>query len=170
MKGYKMIGKGSFSKVYRRGNENSVLIISNDPVKECMSFGWFPKSRLFPTVERLSYNDDGTQTYKMKYFDRVRAPKRQLNAKAYELYKALRDLFDTFPHYVYGYQLYSELIIAFKSLPKKFKTAKIALLEAVDALTNYGSDICFEISPRNIAVTKSGNLILLDCFFMRSHV
>jgi len=57
---------------------------------------------------------------------------------------------------------------AFRSLPREFKTAKTALIDAVSALTNYGSDICFEISPRNIAVTKTGNLILLDCFFMRS--
>lgn len=162
---YKRIGTGSFSTVYRKGNSSHVLIVSTDPVKECMSMGWFPDSRLFPKVTRISYNDDGTQTFTMKYYDKVTAPKKQLNERSYKLYKALRGLDIT---YCKDHLLYDKWVKAFNELPKEFKAAKEALLEAVSALTNYGSDISFEISPRNIAVTKSGNLILLDCFFLRS--
>jgi hypothetical protein len=39
--------------------------------------------------------------------------------------------------------------------------------DAVEACANYGSDVMFEISPRNVAV-HNGNLILLDCFFIKS--
>lgn len=167
MKGYKKIGRGSFSTVYRKGNEPSVLIVSTDPVKECMGLGWFPKSRLFPKINRMSYNDDGSQTYTMQYYGKVTSLKKQLNKKSYQIYKALRDI--PIPQ-VEDYLLYEAWIKAFTTMPKEFKRVGEILSEAVDALTNYGSDVCFEISPRNIAATKSGNLVLLDCFFMRSEL
>lgn len=168
-KGYKKIGKGAFSSVFRKGDSNNVLIISNDVVKECISLGWFPKSRLFPKIERLSYNDDGTSTYKMKYYDKVIAPKKQLNTKAYRLYKALRSL-EVINYPENDDLLHDAWIKAFKNLPSELKTAKGALIGAVEALTNYGADICFEISPRNIATTKTGNLVLLDTFFLKSQL
>jgi hypothetical protein len=166
-KNYKKIGAGSFSTVYRNGKSDKVLIVSTDPVKECMSLGWFPDSRLFPKVERVGCNDDGSQTYKMKYYPKVTAPKKQLNPRAYNVYKTLRDL--DFPSGK-DHLLYEKWIKIFEGLPSKYQSVKNALFEAVDALTNYGPDICFEISPRNIACTKSGNLVLLDCFFLRSEL
>jgi len=51
-KGLKIIGKGSFSTVYEL-SEKQVLIKSSDPIKECMSMGWFPESKLFPNIERI---------------------------------------------------------------------------------------------------------------------
>lgn len=165
MKDHKLIGKGSFSSVYRKGKSDKVLIISRDNTKECMSLGWFPDSKLFPKVTRLSYNDDGTQTYSMKYYEKVIAPKKQLNKRSYKLYKALKDLG---VYFCDDHRLYDAWLKEFDKLPAEFKQTKETLKEALDALTNYGSDICFEISPRNIAATKTGRLILLDCFFFRS--
>ena len=165
MKGYKQIGRGSFSTAYRKGNSKKVLISSRDDVKECMALGWFPSSRLFPSVTRLSYSTNGRSTYTMKYYDKIKAPKQQLNAKAYKLYRALKKL-DIFC--LNHHDLYEECIEKFRTLSNEFRTAKYALIKAVEALSNYGSDIQFEISPRNIAATPSGNLILLDCFFMSS--
>ena len=55
-------------------------------------------------------------------------------------------------------------------MPDKFDNEKEAILEAIDAMCNYGSDVSFEISPRNIAADKDGNLILLDCFFIKSQL
>lgn len=164
MIGYTKIGQGLFSTVYRKGNSKKVLIISRDSVKECMALDWFPNSRLFPKIDRLNYNDDGTSTYTMRYYDKVIAPKKQLNKQSYRLYLTLRNLSTctSNPH-----DLYECWIREFKKLPKEFKTTQRVLIEAVEALTNYGTDIAFEISPRNIAVTKSGNLVLLDCFFMQ---
>jgi len=167
MKNYKQIGKGSFSTVYRKGNDKDVLIISTDPVKECMSLDWFPESRLFPKVKRISCNEDGSQTYVMKYYGKVTAPKRQLNKRAYALYKELKNLSVLC---LDENLMYEKWILAFNSLSNRFKNVIEVLQDAVDALTNYGPDICFEISPRNIAATKSGNLVLLDCFFLRSEL
>lgn len=56
-----------------------------------------------------------------------------------------------------------------KSLPPKFRKQRDHLLAAIDALYNYGDDVCFEISPRNVTAHK-GKLILLDCFLMKSHL
>jgi hypothetical protein len=165
MDNHKLIGKGSFSKVYRKGSSDTVLVISTDDVKECISLGWFPDSKLFPKVKRLGSNDDGSQTYTMRYYDKITAPKKQLNKCSYELYKELRKLC------VYcenDYDLYIKWIDEVNKLPARFGREKRIIIEAIEALTNYGADVCFEISPRNIASTKSGRLILLDCFFFKS--
>lgn len=167
MKNYRKIGQGSFSNVFRKGNSKEVLIISNDPVKECMSFGWFPKTRLFPTIARVDYGE-ATSTYKMKYYEKVTAPKKQLNARAYELYKELRALHPIFTLTRTKRPTCFYWIDEFKKL--KNKNVRQILIEAVESLMNYGDDVCFEISPRNIATTKTGNLILLDCFFLHSQL
>ena len=164
MKGYTRIGKGAFSKVYRKGTASTVLIKSEDHVKECMALGWFPKTPLFPTIKRVDQ-----ATYEMKFYSKVRAPKKQLNARSYELYITLKELFENSwrrnsdDRYDYWRK-------AFNSLPSKFNKAKQHLLDALDALSNYGSDMCFEISPRNIATTDTGRLVLLDCFFFSSQL
>ena len=41
------------------------------------------------------------------------------------------------------------------------------MIDALRACSNYGSDVGFEISPRNIFI-DNGNLILADCFFIIS--
>ncbi|UZT50357.1 hypothetical protein [Enterobacter phage 04_vB_Eclo_IJM] len=41
------------------------------------------------------------------------------------------------------------------------------VLMALDACANFGSDIQFEISPRNVRAVN-GKLILVDCFFLVS--
>ena len=152
--GLKIVGKGAFSTVYEL-NEKQVLIKSSDPIKECMSMGWFPDSRLFPKVEYLD-----SETYVMQKFAKVKSPKSELTEKDYSIYLELRALKT-------GYVKNSHW--ANTEWHKQFDTIKNkrvreALKDALDACCNYGSDINFEISPRNIAV-KNGKLILLDCFF-----
>lgn len=49
-----------------------------------------------------------------------------------------------------------------KTIPKKLREE---LREVFDIVLNLGSEISFEISPRNIKVDKDWNLILLDVFF-----
>ena len=152
-----LIGSGAFSKVYRRGTSGVVTVVSRDPVKECMSLGWFPSSKLFPRITRV-----GCGIYKMKYYQRIISPKMQLNERSYAIYLQLRGIRDypSDPKDRVG-----RLRRFFSQLPKRHKRV---LNEAVDALCNYGDDICFEISPRNISRTPSGNLVLLDCFFFWS--
>lgn len=158
----KLIGKGLFTKAYLK-DKNTVILKSVDPIKECMSMGWFPDSNLFPKIERLDYDDNGVATYEMKYYPRVTSLKTSLCPSHYEIYKELRSLnIETSQNKHDGL---NNVHKAFKTI--KNKRVKTALLEAVDACGNYGSCVSFEISPRNVAVSKTGKLILLDCFFMQ---
>ena len=147
-----LIGKGNFTKAYKKDSK-TVILHSVDMVKECMSMGWFPSSNLFPSIERLEYGE--TSIYEMKLYDKVTSPKQQLTQKHYELYKELRE--------IKGFSV-DDLFNSINSIniPSRIKEH---LHDAISALSNYGSDIRFEISPRNIAATKTGKLILLDCFY-----
>lgn len=169
-RGLKRIGKGAFSTVYRE-TETTVLIVSDDPVKECMSLGWFPNSPLFPKVERLEcdFDSNGCSLYRMAFFPRHRSLKNSLKPRQWDLYKTLNRYFNTvLPPYRKG-ESFEVLKQCFEHCLKFYLIEKEALLEAVDALASYGSDMWFEISPRNVAV-KDGELIFLDCFFMREHL
>lgn len=160
----KLLGKGLFSKVWDEGK--TVLIHSVCPVKECIAMGWGPSSKLFPRIERLDDpNDyDDTRAYRMKKYERITAPKQQLNARSYKLYKILRGL-DVNPFNSPIHRRSWDWYEAFNQIPNEFKTQREALKEMIHCLGNYGQDFAFEISPRNIAATGSGNLVLLDCFF-----
>lgn len=156
----KKIGQGTFTTCYQ-ASDNKVLLVSSDPVKEVMSCGWFPSSRLFPKVTKV----DSTAThnyYEMKYYPKVTSLKNTLDTNNYNLYKELRALSVELSMNIYdGYQN------TYKAFTK-IKTLRLreAMLGALDACSHCGSDIGFEISPRNVAVSN-GKLILLDCFFMK---
>jgi hypothetical protein len=164
--GMKKIGNGAFSTVYKK-SRSKVLIKSRDNVKECMALGWFPETSLFPRIERVGMSDCGEwQFYEEKYYPRVKSLKNTLSAFEWEFYQELRKLHCSFLH---PYELIDKWRKQFESLPNKFHHKKRMLLEAVDGLSNYGCDICFEISPRNVA-TQGKKLVLLDCFFMKSQL
>lgn len=156
---YPIIGRGTFSTVYRKDTK-TVLIHTTDPVKECMSMGWFPDTPLFPRMDSV-----GEQSYESDYYLKIRAPKRELTVRSYRLYKELRRVLNECPR-----QDYRSLYESFSGINNEFRRERDALLFALDALANYGEDIRFEISPRNIARTPRGRLVLLDCFFMASHL
>jgi hypothetical protein len=157
----KLIGRGSFTWAYLIPNEK-VLLVSRCPIKECMSFGWFPESPLFPTLECLGWADkEDFKEYEMEYYPKVRSLKNNLDPDQYQIYKDLRAL--QLPFGILNKHDY------FQEWHKLFDTLQNEELrdimkEALDACSNYGSDIGFEISPRNVA-TKNGKLILLDCFY-----
>jgi len=99
----------------------------------------------------------------MEYYPKVKSLKQSLKPAQYALYKELRAL-----SIGYGnkdYDLYFKWREQFETI--KNKAVREDLLEVVDHLNNYGTDLSFEISPRNVAV-KNGKLILLDCFFIAS--
>lgn len=157
--GLKKIGQGAFTTCYRL-NTKEVLLKSTDYIKECMAFGWFPESNIFPEIESVEQ-----YVYKSKYYERVTSLKNTLKPKQYEIYKELRQL--KVDYNVKDYDLLDEWRKQFETVSnKRFREA---LLEAVDSCANYGSDVSFEISPRNVAVDK-GMLILLDCFFIKSQL
>lgn len=155
-KGLKQIGKGLFSKVYRL-NENEVLIKSICQVKECISNEWHNSVDIFPELKRVE-----DETYICEYYDAVKSLKESLNPEHYAIYKELRSL--SVGYVKNPYDLYSEWYKQFETLSNI--EYKEALLDMIDNLSNYGSQISFEISPRNVAV-KEGRLILLDVFFMQ---
>ena len=161
-----LIGRGMFSTVYRK-NAKTVLIKSVDPVKECMAMGWFPSSRMFPKTTRVAILDDdqGTALYEQRYYPKAKSLKAALKPAEWEFYRELRELQSNINHFLDDYKALASLQSLISDLPSKYARKKAALLGAIDALTNYGPDIRFEISPRNVAV-HNGNLILLDCFFM----
>lgn len=162
----KLIGRGLFTKCWLNDDGKTVTLHSFCPIKECMGLGWFPNSKLFPKVERRGYLDNGAGVYKLKYYPKVKSLKTALKPSEYEFYKLLRKIGDA-TCTVDRRTRYNETYKLFESIPGKWRVKREALLDALGACTNYGSDVAFEISPRNVAVDK-GNLVLLDCFFMMS--
>jgi len=160
---FELVGKGSFSTVYRK-SEKEVLIFSNDKVKECMSLGFFPSCRLFPKVINTNNTILEKPVYTMKYYKKVSSLKNTLEPKEYSFYKELRKLYND--NLCIGY---NNLYKLFNSLPSKYKYKKSLLLNALNGLINYGDDMRFEISPRNVTV-NNGKLILLDCFYFSSQL
>lgn len=160
----KLLGRGTFTRAYLL-ESGEVELHSIDPVKECLALWGFGDSQLWPKIERIDYID-GVGVYRMPRYEKPKSLKKALNAHDWEFYKALRAL----PCSI-GFEKESELKNRwhekFDTLKNQFSDYVEALHEALDSLGNYGFDICFEISPRNVAV-KDGNLILLDCFFLRS--
>lgn len=151
-----LIGKGAFSKVYKL-NEKQVLIKSVCYAKECISLNI--NSKWFPKLERTDYNE-----YICEYYPKVKSLKEALKPEQYKIYQELRKL-NVYCNNSYDY------LDGWRKEFKKLKNTSLknSLLEVLTDLSNYGTQIGFEISPRNVAV-KNGNLILLDVFYMRDQL
>jgi len=164
----KVIGRGTFSTVYRLDDE-TVLIKTEDPAKECLYFANIESNR-FPKLELIGYEKkDHLRVYKTKYYER--APlKASLEPREYKLYTELRKLFKmAYSPFASDYDLYSIWYERFGLLPDEFASETEELRDALGSFADWGSDVAFEISPRNVAV-DNGKLILLDCFFFRSAI
>ncbi len=161
----KVIGRGAFSTAFEHHTDKrKVLIKSRDRVKDCMAEGFFPEHRLFPTVTRVAQGDTFS-FYEMERYERTTGLKAHLTDRQWRLYKALREAYASPVRTAWS--LMDATIQRITTLPAEFKTEKDAILEAIYGLSNYSTDIAFEISPRNVAV-KGKKLILLDVFFIRS--
>lgn len=157
-----LIGEGSFTKAYYIG-EGKAFIHSCCPVKRVMSMGLFPDSELFPKMECI-----GKYQYLMEYYFQPSSLAEALDPDQWVIYETLKSLnrvrilneraipdVDTISH---------QWIEVFKTLENK--ELQTTLIKALEACMVIGSDICFEIAPRNVAV-KNGKLILLDVFFSK---
>lgn len=163
-KGLKKIGKGAFTECYLL-SEDQVMLVTVDPLKDIYSMGWI-NNELFPVTHRVNCLSSGETVFTMERYNKVSSLKNSLDVDQYEIYKTFRKIFnegDIWPKNLYdGYQrLYAE----FSKIEDQ--ALRDTMIETLDGISNYGSDIGFEISPRNVAV-KNGKLILLDCFYMRS--
>ena len=155
-----ILGKGEFSTVYDLGSE--VGIISRDPIKGAYSDNH--EISLFPELEYIEAVDHIFRAYKMEKMEKVTAPKKQLSAPDYKIYKTLRDLMQDCAG-----QLPRNIFDLYSFWYKKFNTIqdenlRDIMLEMIDHLADYTECMSFEISPRNIAI-KNGKLVLLDVFF-----
>ena len=154
----RLIGRGHWSRVYLQDCGTKVLIKSKDPVKECMAYGWFPESRLFPEITCI---DKGM--YECKYYPK--RPISELSKGDAWIYKTLRKIFTgSIPS---GTKSWNRLF-AWQQVINESDLqpwVKNDLCAALDACGNWSTNVMFEISPRNIAV-DNGQLVLLDCFFL----
>lgn len=172
---FKQIGKGVFSRVYDMGN-GRVLISSVDPVKECIANGWCGDSGLIPKIQCEDkgnfpgYAKQDSCLYSMDYYPRVKSLKNSLDPDQWVLYKSLKKLEGDFIIECcidFYHDRKTATVYLLRNTIKKSslpENVKEELTAVVEGLTNYGDKLCFEISPRNVAV-KEGKLILLDCFF-----
>lgn len=158
--GLKRIGEGAFSKVYRKSS-SKVLIVSNCPAKACLAFSGFMNNKIFPNLKHIEHVEDDKVLYEMKLYPKCTAPSKQLNALSYKRYMALKKLHS----YARGIH---DLQIVFSKLEDKYLIN--VLYDVMDSMGDFGYGLEFEISPRNISFTKSGNLILLDVFFFREQL
>jgi len=154
-----LIGKGSFTKVYKL-SDKKVLVKSICYAKECLSD--LGKVNYFPQYKRI-----GDREYTCEYYPKVTSLKTSLQPKYYEIYKDLVNVFASIKYDGKDYNNYFAVSEAFQNI--KNKSVKNILLEVLEDMSNYGSDVKFEISPRNVAV-KNGKLILLDVFFFASQL
>ena len=162
MRTVKRIGSGAFTKAYLMDN-GRVLLRSCDPIKEAMAYGWFPKSEYFPEVSVL---DAGV--YEMQYYPKVRALKGALAPAQWEIYKSLRNIWNEHHgkcrDYSDWYKVFEREAVDEYGVPDDVVQI---ILEALNACSNYGRSVNFEISPRNVAA-QDGQLVLLDCFYLKS--
>lgn len=163
----KYIGKGAFTKCYLMDCGKRVQLVTCDPIKEAMAWGWFPDSPLFP---KLTFVDIGV--YEMDYLPGTRGLKSELEPEQWEVYQALRIVFSHGVRVKREADLYQSWYHAFESAADAYSGSYIGeafrdLMEALDACANFGSDVAFEISPRNVRAVN-GKLVLLDCFFLVS--
>ena len=165
MKYGELIGNGLFSKVYRKGNDPFVTVVSRDPAKEAFSFDWHTPHHLIPEITAID-ND----VYTMPFYPRVLSPKKQLTPHSYSFYTYLRKMTRTGFSRITRETSYDILYRLFNGIPVEFKKEKIVLHDMLRVLSNFGDDMIFEISPRNISCTKSGDLILRDCWFFLSRI
>lgn len=154
----KLIGKGTFTRAYQvasTGGNADVEIISTCPSKECYAM-FAQDNPLAPVVERADYND----TFKMPLYPKVKAPKKQLNAEAYHLYRELKS------PALMGLNLFQFIkqIEKNERIPEDTRQNIIDLAEAVCNGID-PQNMRFEISPRNISHKPNGDMVMLDCFF-----
>lgn len=156
----KLIGKGAFTKAYQI-SETEVEVITTCPAKEC--YAMFSHGNPFAPVIARNYEKDNA--YLMPLYPKVKAPKKQLNTRSYEIYQCLRTLkYECYFKHFGDYYGFVKAIEKVDCLTEQEKEDIISLAgDVCNAISP--EDMRFEISPRNISHDSEGNLIMMDCFF-----
>jgi len=149
----KQIAKGSFTRCYKKENEDFVTLSSVCPSKLMLSEVG-EHYDLYPTLQEIA-----PEIYRCEYFKKVDSLKKNLGDRDWKLYQTLRK-------YLNGSQGIYNIQDNLYRIEGKISDAHFEEIEySVQDAANYlCEDACFEISPRNVAA-KNGKLILLDVFF-----
>jgi len=190
----KQIGKGMFSKAYLTTTGTPYVYLftrednGGDYAKRILSEltpnpgDKWRRSRYLPKTVDLGCLNDGSCVYRMPLY---RAPLRKKDSeKAWKQYRALEKCWNEatrniknklakkydWQNAAYQYQYHGrDIMDEVVECARKSKDVPAGLVNALNELVeesaNYGNDYTFEFSPRNLATTESGHLILLDVVF-----
>lgn len=157
----KLIGRGLFSKAYQI-SDDMVELVSICMAKEAIAM-FAQGNRFAPIIERVDFTDKGESVYHMPLYPKVTAPKKQLNQKAYDLYKTLREFSGC------GDMTYYRFVDLVEGSGLDAETQEDIISLAGDVANGIDPmKLGFEISPRNITTNQDGDLILLDTFFCKT--
>ena len=182
----KQIGKGAFSKAYltKTGTPYVYLITQEsdegDYSKKVLSE--LDRSPYLPKVVDVGCLVNDACVYRMPLYN---APLKKANSlKAWKQYKGVKASWDraakeikedVYSRYrgreaqrqiIYGGHSIMDLTIEYAKKHKNVPAGLVRALELLrDGVADYGADYTFEFSPRNLATTESGHLILLDSTF-----
>lgn len=147
------IGKGAFTQAYKY--KGRVYIKSVDNAKECIAL-FCQGYRYLPAITRLEYLEDGSAIYSMPFYHKL----TKQHKEAWKQYKILCYFFDE-----YNYN--TEKILLNIDQLRVSAGLKNSLIRLIETMTNYNhyENLKFELPRYNLAVTKSGRLILLDIIF-----
>jgi hypothetical protein len=161
------VKRGSRTKAFIFNDK--VLLRTIDQVKECMALGWFPDSELFPEVKKTDFEDidESYQVFESPVYLQGRSMKALVCKEDWEeVYLPLRQMYQTMYWGFHSHDWHYSFLNAVNNCVGLREEAKKPIKEAYEACRNFSEKVKFEISPRNIAATEDGNLILLDCFFI----
>lgn len=183
----KPLGKGMFTRAYvTEGKRKPEVYLftgdSGDYSKDILiEARRQTRSAYLPKVEKVGDTNDAT-VYKEPLY---RSPLRKYDGeKAYAEYKALKRCWKWAESEVrskhgwrmvqhMGFEVMDTVVSCMKGSKlgkgKAAKPVSKALVRALDSVrdnaVNYGAEWTFEFSPKNLATTESGQLILLDPIF-----
>ncbi len=158
-----VIGRGQFTRVYG-GERGRVVIVTIDPLKEAYAMDWLPDTPLFPRFESEGHDREYRSVYTAPRLDvgsKIPGGLRGvLRPRQWRLYQALRRCTGCI-----GTGAQWDNARRFDSLPAEFSREREYMREAIDCMHNWCSRVGFEVSPRNVAATAGGSLVLFDVFF-----
>ena len=157
----KLIGKGAFTKCYQL-NSRQVLLKTIDPLKEAIALGFCGNSKLLPKLTRIETSKYASEYAEFDYiaplYAKLIAPSKQLIPKHLAYYKTLCSI-----EHIQG----GRLDKAINDIKDKY--LRETMVSYFNGCANYGYEhLTLEVTRRNLAVTPSGRLILLDIFFLHN--
>jgi len=157
----KRIARGMFTICYRVEGTDCVVLDTICPIKHMIADGLFPASPLFPKFNYY-YNGE-VYLLETKYYPKYRSLKNNLDPDQWKIYQTLRKIYmDTNIRDIPLDNLSEFWENRFQAI-EDINLRKV-MVEAIQVCRQYIDTICFEISPRNVAI-DNGKLILLDVFY-----